>query len=617
MLANHTMLKPSYAWATYQPQKILQLEDGGFIMAGMETHLNRIWVARLDAEGYWVDGIILGEYDADGKQDFLQDMIMTSEGNILVVGTFNYSYQDQVADAWIVKLDQNLNILWQKAYGTTQRTFGYSLLETPEHHFLLGCSTGLVKIDGDGHILWQMGYDTQGFIAISGSIPAVEGDGYLVWTSMRIMKISVSGEILWVRGYGTSVDSVKKTPGGGYIVQGHSALIKVDALGNVQWQKTYSPSQYYDKVRDVELLPEGGYVTVGDGYSHTLIMRLDEFGNAGEPCPEVQTAEAVTTTYAGQQFPISLIEEPAVRPVRHLSNPGHDVRDSSLTLGCHTCEAAPPAFQLLNPPEGAEDQDVVVDLEWTAPEEWPDQAASYDVYLGEANPPALFMRGVNAPRIQITGLKNATRYYWRIRAANPCGQTESDIWSFSTRCTQGPGMVQLIYPADRPCSMTYISGKWIHLRPIGQISSIPAFWSPASSPGKNIIGRLWPGIRAGNRLQKNGVFPPTWMRIIGRKSTWADWPAASHRRPMADISSPAARVLPIIPRSMHGYSNWIQRATSSGSTPCGGRTGPVLKASFRHRMGDCCSSEPFIRLSAAGMSKSWSAGWMPTGNCYG
>lgn len=245
-----------------QARKIVPTPDGGYILGGM-TDSNNMDVSGTHGD-YWYEGEWYGDYQDDywivkidsvgniewqktlggNYRELLNDIKVTSNGNYIISGTSNSNSGDVTdshqtdggydMDAWVVNLDNQGNIVWQKAYGGYDGSSGFASIEQ--------------TVDG--------GYIAAGSTsAIGGDAPPLKGIADL-W----VVKMSETGNIVWSKTYGGSrgqdAHSVKQLPGNGYIVSGISSsadgdvtggidnvmtrwIIKLDDEGNLEWNKIY------------------------------------------------------------------------------------------------------------------------------------------------------------------------------------------------------------------------------------------------------------------------------------------------------------------------------------------------------------------------------------------
>ena len=108
---------------------IQQTADGGFIVAGfllpmMETFqeitwLLDYWIVKLDANGN-----IVWQKSLGGSADDAYSIQQTTDGGFIVAGfrsnDGDVSGNHGTNDYWVVKLDANGNIVWQKSLGGSE-----------------------------------------------------------------------------------------------------------------------------------------------------------------------------------------------------------------------------------------------------------------------------------------------------------------------------------------------------------------------------------------------------------------------------------------------------------------------------------------------------------------
>lgn len=106
----------------------------------------------------------------------------------------------------------------------------------------------------------------------------------------------------------------------------------------------------------------------------------------------------------------------------------------------------PDAPSLTYPGASATDIPVALSLSWAASA----RATSYDVYFGTTSTPPLLGNTLTTS-YAVSGLSNATAYYWRVAAKNSGGSTTSSTRSFTTAasdpCGSAPSAPTLLSPA--------------------------------------------------------------------------------------------------------------------------------------------------------------------------
>jgi hypothetical protein len=201
-----------------------------------------------------------------------RSMCPTKDGGLIVAG---YSYSNKSgektqnirgeSDYWVVKLDKNHNVEWDKTLGGNWGEFMKSVIQTSDGGFaIVGESTSYISVEKDE--------DSRGSSDI--------------W----FVKLDRHGNLEWNKtlgGTGTEyVDNVVQTPDGGYILVGSSDsyrsfeksedsrgvfdywVVKLDKKGSVIWDRTLGGNDY-EFGSPVELTSDGG-VLVG-GFSQSNI----------------------------------------------------------------------------------------------------------------------------------------------------------------------------------------------------------------------------------------------------------------------------------------------------------------------------------------------------------
>lgn len=292
--------------------------SGGDITGYSSTMaLMDLWVVKMKSNGAIEWQKCLG---SDKGQETGADVRQTPDGGYIVLGSStskdcNVTVTNSGFDFWLVKLSPNGDIVWDKSYGANGHEYAYSVDLTPDGGYILGGNTlvngvdmdaFVVKVDGQGNLLWQKSIggagedNAQSVRATSdgGCIMAgynSEPNGGLITGNHGkrdcwIVKFDATGNIQWQKSLGGSMfemgNSIQLTPDGGYIVAGmtgsndgdvsgnHTSIgsfadfwvVKLTNAGAIQWQKCYG-GNFNEIAYCIQLAPDGGYLVTGSAES--------------------------------------------------------------------------------------------------------------------------------------------------------------------------------------------------------------------------------------------------------------------------------------------------------------------------------------------------------------
>ncbi len=286
------------------------------------------------------------------EQDQANDIIEVTNGYLIVGWTKSndgdISFNHGILDGWLIKTDSIGNILWKKTYGGSSGD-GFVRI-TPDNngnYFLIGGSGSsdgdisndpypdsedfwIVKIDIEGNIIWdKIVGGNAGDIIYKGS-PTLDGGVLLTgWTYSNdgdvsvnyggadtwSVKISSDGELEWDFTIGTDwIDkgqAILQTSDGGYLIASSSSihedaignitctphsygwaeavLFKLDSNLNIEWQHCYGGSDHDGITTLIEISDGyvfGAYTTSNDGDvsgwhgdNDQWIVKIDFSGN--------------------------------------------------------------------------------------------------------------------------------------------------------------------------------------------------------------------------------------------------------------------------------------------------------------------------------------------------
>lgn len=324
---------------------IQQTNDGGYIVAGYTGSTDGDTKGNHGVYDYYIvkfnkDGTVKWQKLLGGsKGEVALSIKQTSDGGYIVTGRSESTDGDLkntvfhgLADYWVVKLNENGDIVWQKCFGGNGFDEAYSIIQTSEGGYII---TGFAySSDGDligvnrhsGHDYWIVKLNNVGTISwqkcLGGSaddypkiIQQITDGGYIVvgYTFSNdgdmignhgnadycIAKLDEDGTLRWIKLLGgkglDEAFSIQQTTDGGYIVAGSSNstdgdmtashgnnncwIIKLDNLGNIIWQKFIGGSGD-DTALSVQQTTDGGYIIAG--YSNSTDGDLKDIANHGK-----------------------------------------------------------------------------------------------------------------------------------------------------------------------------------------------------------------------------------------------------------------------------------------------------------------------------------------------
>ena len=248
--------------------------DGGHIIGGVSNSNisgektensrgeNDFWILRQNSQGTPLWQRTLGGSNSDTCNS------ICISGETILVGGVSYSVisgdktevSRGIGDYWIINIDSEGVIMWQKTIGGEGLDVLTSVNNTDDGGFILGGWS-------DSNISGEKTENARNFSA-----------------DYWLLKIDSMGSIEWQKTYGgENIDHltvVKQTTDAGYIVGGSSSsnisfdktensrgdfdywILKLNSEGNIMWQKTFGGAEG-DQLVDLIENPAGGFLSIG------------------------------------------------------------------------------------------------------------------------------------------------------------------------------------------------------------------------------------------------------------------------------------------------------------------------------------------------------------------
>jgi hypothetical protein len=215
----------------------IQLEDGGFAFCGSTTSWGLgghfpgtgggtdMWLVRLDENS----NILWNRTYGTPQEDSARSVIECDNGGFSLLGiTYANRSGDYDPDCLLVRLDENGNQLWNMTFGDTEREYPTSLVQCNDGGFAFTGSTvnysadqtdlWLVRTDSAGNLVWNNTYECDS--TQDGASLIETESGFLIFTTGA----------WWM----SSID----------VTYNDAYLYCTDAYGNLLWNRTYDSGEY-------------------------------------------------------------------------------------------------------------------------------------------------------------------------------------------------------------------------------------------------------------------------------------------------------------------------------------------------------------------------------------
>jgi hypothetical protein len=288
-------LPPEVEWnKTYgriyreQLWSLIQTSDGGYALGGdtesSPDYYCGFWLVKTDSEGemQWNK-----KYGGTDESDQCMSVIQTSEAGYILAGSTS---SFDMGDARLIWTDSVGNVMWSKTYGGEGCELAYVIIQSTDGGYVFAGSTNsygnggmdfwLVKIDANGNLQWNKTYGGNRYEEFPSLIETSDGGYALAGRTnsygagdhdFYFVKTDDQGNMQWNKTYGgiehEGANSLVQTIDGGYALAGYSEsfdtsgdvwFVKTDSEGNVEWDRIYTEASH-GSAHDCILTSDGGY----------------------------------------------------------------------------------------------------------------------------------------------------------------------------------------------------------------------------------------------------------------------------------------------------------------------------------------------------------------------
>ncbi|MGB5436940.1 MAG: hypothetical protein WBM98_13685 [Maribacter sp.] len=261
-------------------QAIIRTTDGGFAILGYTNSMdgdivgkpfpgNDYWLLKLDAEG----NLQWNKTYGGSKDDIGQSVAQTKDGGYILTGYAmsddgDASNNEGFHDNWILKLDAAGTMEWEQSFGFSGHDHSYDIIETQDGGFFFIGFLDITAARSDG-------------FTEKGQYLTRHGVGEFWGT-----KLDALGNMEWRRYFGgTNNDrahAVVQADDGGFVLAGFSEsddfdisatkgsydfwVVKITSLGELVWERSFGGSGI-EISYDIAKTNDDGYVIAGNTFS--------------------------------------------------------------------------------------------------------------------------------------------------------------------------------------------------------------------------------------------------------------------------------------------------------------------------------------------------------------
>lgn|GEM_PF-3407676 len=294
---------------TLTPAAIQEADDGGFVVAGTTSSYgagsNDFWVMKLPSDGATITWLNTYGGAAD---DTISSMAATPSDHGVVVSGTTSSYGSGNQDVWVLKLNADGTVAWQKTYGGAADDLASVIRVAPDGGYVVAGGTRsfgagdqdawVLKLNADGTVAWQKAYGSlqtdkaswisqpmsDGGFAVVGETSSFGAGGKDIW----VFKLSGTGETSWRKAYGGPSDEwnprIERTVEGGYVI---AFTTDSEAFG-VTNTAPFTSAHYYGSLL-MQLFSDGTCPPMGvdTGGTSTLTSVVDVSTNCTLTSPTI------------------------------------------------------------------------------------------------------------------------------------------------------------------------------------------------------------------------------------------------------------------------------------------------------------------------------------------
>jgi len=230
--------------------------------------VGEFWGTKIDDEG----SVQWRGYFGGTNNDRAHGVVQTSDGGFVMAGftesnDFDISGTNGSYDFWVIKVDSFGNLLWEQSFGGEGIDVSYDIAKTADNGFVVVGNTfsvngdvllnhgesdmWMVKLDDEGNLIWEQTYGGSQFDLAQAVVQSKDG-GFLITGNTKsndqdstlnegendiwLVKTNELGDLVWEKSFGGSgLDfgfDLLENSDGSILVVGESTSVDFDTLSS-------------------------------------------------------------------------------------------------------------------------------------------------------------------------------------------------------------------------------------------------------------------------------------------------------------------------------------------------------------------------------------------------
>jgi len=297
---------------------IVSLGNNGYLILGTTSNFNSrntdLILFRINSDGttQWAN-----RYGGPQNETAEHAELTSDGGFILLANTTSFGAGN--SDLLVIKTDINGSVEWSRTFGGSRNDFSACIKQVADGGYIIAGRTQsfgsggddgyLIKINNQGDMLWSNAYGTNNnerFYYIDNGpnngfvITGIENTSRSLNYDALVIRADENGTIISNNSFGDNgglandaSDCIRATSDGGYAFSGHYqsygsggldlALTKVDSRGRIEWARVFGNTgdeRAWDfQIDEFNNYVLSGYTTsYGSGANEALAIRIDKVG---------------------------------------------------------------------------------------------------------------------------------------------------------------------------------------------------------------------------------------------------------------------------------------------------------------------------------------------------